>query len=348
MPQVSDWFGPATTTAPPRVWLLAELGVNHDGSVDRALELTRAAKSAGADAIKLQRFEPDRLLSNQALLADYQTGKADDAAALLRSLVLSVDEMRIIRDAARAAGLKFVVTPFSLADVADLASLEVDAVKIASPDAVNLPLLRESANLGVPMLVSTGTCELAELTATVELLRTHSAGGCIMQCVSSYPTPTDAAALGGIAALATQFGDIPVGYSDHTPDTHTGALAVASGAVVLEKHVTYDRAAVGPDHAVSLEPDTFAEYVRLARQAATMTGPRCKAVLSIENDVRQVSRQSLCATRDLPADHVLTREDLTIKRPGTGLPAAVLMETIGRRLARPVRANDLLLADDLA
>ncbi|MEX0744544.1 MAG: N-acetylneuraminate synthase family protein [Phycisphaeraceae bacterium] len=342
-----DWFVPATSTAPPRVWVIAELGVNHDGCVDRAIALTRAAKVAGADAVKLQRFEPERLLSNQAQLAGYQAGQAADAGALLRSLTLDLDAMRAVRHAAHAAGLAFVVTPFSLPDVADLAALGADAVKLASPDAVNLPLLREASGLGVPMLLSTGTCELAELEPAAALLKQHAPGGCLIQCVSSYPTPAEAAALGGIAALADRFG-LPVGYSDHTQSMLTGALAVAGGAVVLEKHLTHDRTAKGPDHATSLEPDALAEYVAQARLATAMLGPRAKTLLPIERDVQQVSRQSLCATRDLPAGHVLSRDDLTIKRPGTGLPAAQLDQTLGKRLARAVQDNDLLQLDDLA
>jgi len=138
-----------------------------------------------------------------------------------------------------------------------------------------------------------------------------------------------------------------VGYSDHTPDVETGALAVAAGAVVLEKHLTLDRAAKGPDHAASLDPPGFAEYVRRVRAAATAVGPRRKRVLPIEHDVRTTSRQSLCATRDLPAGHALGREDLTIKRPGTGLPPAQLDAVLGAELARPIEADRLLRDEHL-
>ncbi|MEX1017877.1 MAG: N-acetylneuraminate synthase family protein [Phycisphaeraceae bacterium] len=347
MPHAADWFAPATPDAPPRVWVIAELGVNHDGSVERAVALVAAAREAGADAVKVQRFEPGRLLSNQALLAGYQAGRASDARDLLRPLVLELEAMREVRMAAVRAGLAFVVTPFSLGDVAELAELGVDAVKLASPDAVNLPLLRAAAGLGVPMIVSTGTCELDELAPAAAMLGAHGPGGCLLQCVSAYPTPDAAAALGGITALADRFG-LPAGYSDHTTSTLTGGLAVAAGAVVLEKHLTHDRTAPGPDHAVSLEPADFAAYVEHVRRAVAMLGPRGKRMLDIERDVQHVSRQSLCAVRDLPAGHTLDRTDLTVKRPGVGIPAAALDATLGRRLARAVKANDLLRPTDLA
>ncbi|HEX7009636.1 MAG TPA: N-acetylneuraminate synthase family protein [Phycisphaeraceae bacterium] len=339
--RLAGLFAAATPEAPPRVLVVAELGVNHDGSVERALALVEAARASGADAIKLQYFHPDRLLSRQAMLAIYQQGQAHDMHDLLAGLQLTLEQIERVCQAARAAGLRCVVTPFSPADVQELRGLELDAVKIASPDAVNPLLYEAAAELGLPMLVSTGTCELDELEPVAALLRRHRAGGCLLQCVSSYPTPAEDAAMGAIGMLGERFG-LPVGYSDHTPELISGALAVAAGAVVLEKHFTYDRAAAGPDHAASLDPAGFARYVQMVRQATAMMGPRAKAVLPVEMDVRRVSRQSLCATRDLPAGHVIQREDLTVKRPGTGLPPTQLPRLIGKRLTQPVRANELL------
>ena len=277
-------------------------------------------------------------------MAGYQDGKAADARALLDGLALSIDALKRLKGAAHARGLRFIVTPFSLADVADLATVGVDAVKIASPDAVNTPLLDAAAGLGVPLLVSTGTCGLGELDAAADVVR--RTGGALLQCVSAYPTPDADAALGGIAALAAQFG-VPVGYSDHTAAEDTGALAVACGAVVLEKHLTHHRGAAGPDHAASLDPLGFGRYVATVRRAEAMLGPTVKRRLDVERDVAAVSRQSVCITRDLPAGHVLTRGDLAVKRPGTGIPAANLDALVGRTLARAVEADRVLRDDDL-
>jgi N-acetylneuraminate synthase/N,N'-diacetyllegionaminate synthase len=341
------WFAEATAAAAARVMVIAELGVNHDGQVALAERLVDAAADAGADAVKVQLFHPDRLLSNQSLLASYQQSAAEDPRALLGGLALGVAQLRPIAARARRRGLRFLVTPFSLPDVEDLAALDADAIKIASPDAVNLPLLEACATLGRPLLISTGTCTLDELAPAAMRLREHAPGGALLHCVSSYPTPRGDAALGAIRVMREAFG-LPIGYSDHTPDLDTGALAVAGGAIVLEKHLTHDKAAPGPDHAASITPEELRDYIRRAREAAAMLGPAAKRVLPIEADVQKVSRQSLCATRDLPAGHTLGADDLTIKRPGTGLPAARLAATIGRTLARPVAANDLLGPDDLA
>lgn len=347
----NGWFQMADAEHGPRAMVVAEIGVNHDGDAAVAQRLIAHAAAAGADAVKFQLFHPDRLLSNAGLLARYQHGKADDARALLLNLVLDLDTMAMLRDAAHDHGLRFVLTPFSEDDVEDLKSLDVDAVKIASPDAVNKPMLRAAAALGLPILISTGTCDLEELgtaTESVRELETESnpVGGALLHCVSSYPTPRESAALGGIRAMREALA-VPVGYSDHTPSPDTGALAVMAGAVVLEKHLTHDQAAPGPDHAASLPPDGFASYVRKVREAETMHGPIVKQVLDIERDVRKVSRQSVCASRNLPAGHVLTRADLTWKRPGTGIPAAELDRVIGRPLRRAVAVNDLLTWEDL-
>lgn len=340
-------FRPATSRRPARVGMIAELGVNHDGSEARALSLVDAAHEAGADAVKVQWFVPDRLLSNQALLASYQEAQATDPRQMLEALMLSTASMRRVRERAAARGLHFIVTLFSPDDAEAVATMRPDAVKIASPDAVNPPVLDAARGLGLPLLVSTGTCTLAELAPTARLLRHHEPGACLLQCVSSYPAPDDQAALAGIAALAERF-NLPAGYSDHTTDPLTGALAVAAGAVVVEKHLTYDKSAPGPDHAASFEPAELAAYIGHIRQAARMRGALGKHVQPTEADVARVARQSVCAVRELPAGHVLQRADLTVKRPGTGIPARRLEELVGRRLRRAVRANDLLAEADIA
>jgi sialic acid synthase SpsE len=347
METAGAWFKRADGQAGARVCVVAEIGVNHDGRVGRGLDLVRAAAEAGADAVKLQLFDPDRLLSRQALLAGYQAGQAADAKALLRGLALKPEAMARLGDEAKSLGLRFVVTPFSPGDVEILAGLGVDAVKIASPDAVNTPLLEAAMSLGKPMLVSTGTCELGELTPLARMLVKHKPGGCLLQCVSSYPTPVEDAALGGMIAMRERFG-LPVGYSDHTQTIDTGAMAVMAGAVVIEKHLTYDRSAHGPDHSASADPAQFIEYIKLIRRAETMLGPIAKRVSAVEKDVRKVSRQSVCVVRDLPAGHRLTADDLTVKRPGTGVPACELKNLIGQILTRPVGADNLLTAGDIA
>lgn len=358
----STLFSPATADAPPRVCVIAEIGVNHDGKLSRAIELVEAAAASGATAIKTQLFDPRFLLSNQAKLAVYQESSATDVFDMLDGLKLGLDDLLAVRAAARRARLAFMVTPFSLENFDALRALDVDAVKIASPDAVNYPLLRLTASLGRPMIISTGTAELSELSFAAELIRRQGTaiaaarrvrdagatlGGCLLQCVSSYPTPTEDTGLGAIGVMTRKFG-LPIGYSDHTTEIITGALAVAAGACVIEKHLTYSKTASGPDHAASFEPAEFADYVKLIRHAAAMHGSASKSVRGVEADVRNVSRQSLCVKRDLAAGHTLTGDDITVKRPGTGIPASRFDEIVGRRLARGVKANELLNEADVA
>lgn len=324
-------------------YIIAELGVNHDGSIGRALELTRAAAAAGADAVKLQLFDPDQLLSVEAELAGYQQAVAADPLAMLRKLQLGVGDMLRVKQLARQLGLGFIVTPFSLENVDAMRRLDPDAVKIASPDCVNLPLLRTMKTLGKPMIVSVGAAEWDEIAMTVEALGDHPA--VLLHCVSAYPTPDEHARLGLLGSL--NYFSLPIGYSDHTTGALTGALAAVEGACVLEKHLTYDRAAAGPDHAASADPAQFAAYVKHVRDAARLFTGADWSVDGLQHDVRRVSRQSLCAARDLPANHVLRRDDLTIKRPGTGLPARLLDDVIGRRLKRAILANHLLHEGDV-
>lgn len=340
-------FSEADADRPAKVALIAEIGVNHDGDLGVARRLIESAAEVRADAVKFQFFRPDRLLSNQAELAGYQQGKAKSQRELLEPLALSIDQLGLLVEHAHGCGLAAVVTPFSPEDPAELAPLGLDAIKTASPDAVNVPLLEACAAVGLPLLISTGTCDLDELEPAAVLLRGHPAGGALLHCVSSYPTPIEQAQLGGIGAMHDRL-NLPVGYSDHTPAIHTGALAVMAGAVVIEKHLTHDRSAPGPDHAASLDVESMRDYVALVRGAQQAMGLRVKEATPIERDVRRVSRQSVCVVRDLSAGHLLSAGDLTVKRPGTGLPAAELGALVGRRLARAVGANDLLMPEDLA
>lgn len=354
------FFQPATDQHAKRTHVIAEIGVNHDGCPRKAAELIIHAKQAGADSVKFQLFRAERLLSEQALLAGYQHGSAASPFDLLKALELPVQALKDLARAAFQQCLGFIVTPFSLGDVDDLSPLPITAVKIASPDAINTPLIRLALGLGRPVIVSTGTCTADELSPAVALLKQKPAlapaspadatnnqpSHALMHCVSAYPTPMDQAGLNGVKALAESTG-LPCGYSDHTPSLVTGALAAALGAVVIEKHLTYDTSAAGPDHAASLRPESFHQYVQNIREADAATGPAHKSPGSLEQDVKTVSRQSVCATRDLAAGEPLKTSDLTLKRPGTGLPPSMLEHLPGKVLTRPVQANQLIHTEDL-
>ena len=331
-----------------RAYVIAEIGVNHDGDVKQALALTDAAAEAGADAIKLQLFETDRLLSKAAKLAAYQKDAGEtDPIEMLRRLELSIEDMAEVVNRAHKRGIHAIVTVFSVELVETADRLPWDAYKSASPDIINHPLLEAMAATGKSMIVSTGASELHEVLRAARWLGGIRDRLALLQCVSSYPAPEPA--FDGIAAIAHATG-LPVGYSDHTREIETGAQAVNAGACVLERHITHDTTAKGPDHAASLEPDDMSRYVAAAKEHPCRTpgGDGTKAVLDCERDVRRVSRQSLVASQPIPAGTEITREMLTIKRPGTGLAPFALDTVVGRKAARAISADVPLVDGDLA
>jgi sialic acid synthase SpsE len=271
---------------------------------------------------------------------------------MLRRLEMTLDQFAQIIDRAHKQGLHAIVTVFSLALVDQADQLPWDAYKTASPDIIHTPLIERLARTGRPLILSTGAATLEEVGQGLAAAEAAGAGDrtALLQCVSSYPTSRDNAELGGIGALA-DITHAPVGYSDHTPDIDTGAAAVELGAAILEKHLTYDRAARGPDHAASLESDGLRRYAAGAKAARPTPWPesipRVKRVLSCENDVRRLSRQSLTTRAVLKAGHYLTPEDLTFKRPGTGLPPGRFDAMRGSQLRRDVEADMPLTQEDL-
>jgi N,N'-diacetyllegionaminate synthase len=330
-------------------FVIAEIGVNHDGDVQRAIELAKVAAACGADAVKLQVFRATSLMHPSCQLAEYQKGRVVevDAIDMLRRYELTREQLRAVVKAILDLKLVPLATPFSPADVDTVAALRLPAIKIASPDLVNRPLLYEAAQLGKPLLLSTGAATMDEVRTACGWLDDQYVNYALLHCVSSYPvTPADAH-LGWIGELDRAFG-VPVGYSDHTTHPMAGALAAAAGACVVEKHLTYDRAARGPDHAASADPTQFERYVKLIREADALRGTSGKGVLPGEQDVRRVSRQSLVLRRTLRAGEAIQPNDLTVQRPGTGVPAAAWADVIGRRVAADTAAGTMLQTEMLS
>jgi N,N'-diacetyllegionaminate synthase len=348
-----------------QVYIIAELGVNHDGSPGKLLQMIEAAAEAGADAVKFQFFRADLLMSRASRLAAYQAEAGEsDPLEMLRRLELSAAEMAPAVKRAQELGLHAIATVFSAQLVDEAEVLGLDAYKTASPDIINRPLLERLIATGKPLIVSTGAATLDEVVRAVEWLKDAPGGVALLQCVSAYPTTAENAAIAGMLPLMQIEGfDGPVGYSDHTVEVDTGSAAARLGAAILEKHFTASRAAQGPDHAASLEPAEFRVYATLARDESMMRlwmadkaprendrrwGPAEKRVLPCEEDVRRVSRQSLVSRGALAAGQVLRESDVTVKRPGTGIEPWRLGEVIGRRLARAVEADVPLTDEDLA
>jgi N,N'-diacetyllegionaminate synthase len=324
-------------------FVIAEIGVNHDGSVNRALELVEIAGRCGADGVKLQVFKASQLMHRSSEFATYQKAQCDqaDPQEMLRKYELDEEQVRQVVDAIVKQGMVALATPFSIEDVGMIEAIDLAAVKIASPDLVNLPLLRRCAALGRPMLISTGAATMDEVARCAGWLREMGTGFAFLHCISSYPVAAETANLGWISELREAF-DVPVGYSDHSTETIAGALAVSGGACIVEKHLTYDRTATGPDHAASADPRQFAAYVEAIHLADRMCGEPGKKVLAAEEDVRRVSRQSLVTCRELSEGQIIAPSDLIVQRPGTGISAARFDSVVGRRAGRSIAAGTLL------
>lgn len=334
-----------------RVIVVAEIGVNHDGDVARGLELVEMAHRAGADAVKLQVFRADQLVERGAEAARYQREAigATDQHTMLLKYELSDAEVERLVEAIRSRGMMAVATPFSPEDVGRIERMNLAAIKIASPDLVNRLLLLRCASLGKPMWISTGAATAEEIARTGRWLCAWRVDAVMLHCVSSYPTPAHEARLGWMDEIA-RLGLCRVGYSDHTNDELAGALAVMGGACVVEKHLTWDRSAPGPDHAASFNEKQFASYVRLIRRAETLRGPASgpaeasgRRVLEIEKDVRRLSRQSLVLVRSKRAGEVIEIDDLSTRRPGDGIGAEYVDRVVGKPMTQNAAAGTRLI-----
>ncbi len=310
------------------VFVIAEAGVNHNGRLDLAHRLVDVAADAGADAVKFQTFDPAKLVSSGAASTPYQRerGGATDQLSLLRALTLPAEAWAALREHAEERGIAFLSTPFDLDSARMLVDLGVPALKVSSGELTNLPYLRRLAVLGVPLLVSTGMGDAAEVAAAVHACA-PAPGLALFHCVSAYPAPLAEANLRVIPALVDEHG-VPVGWSDHTPGLTAALGAVALGASLLEKHMTTDRGLPGPDHAASVEPSELTDYVAQAKALAGALGDGVKRRMPSEVENAGLVRRSWHAAVDLPAGTVLTEDHLVLLRPETGLSPTV--EIVGR------------------
>jgi N,N'-diacetyllegionaminate synthase len=331
--------------------VVAEAGVNHNGDIELARRLVDAAAEAGADAVKLQTFVAEHVVSEHAPKAEYQLAAAEQPESqleMLRRLELDRDAHVELKRRAEGRGLLFLSTPFDASSVDLLDELGVEAFKVASPDLTNFPLLDAIAERGRPVLLSTGLATLAEVEAGVERLRASGAAHIVpLHCTTEYPAPLDEANLLAIPAMREALG-LPIGYSDHTQGLEAAVAAVALGACVLEKHFTLDRALPGPDHRASLEPSEFAALVGAVRRVESALGDGVKEPSPSERRNLPVVRRSLAAADDLPAGVWLTRGMLIALRPGTGISPSRVDEVVGRRLRRDLALHELLDPNDLA
>lgn len=327
-------------------FIIAEAGMNHNGSLAMALQLVEVAVKAGADAIKFQKrdlqhiYHPDLLDNPNSAEWAFQY-----MIPFLKAAELSEGDFLTIQAYCQQQGIRFMCTPWDKPSLDMLEQMNLEAYKVASADLINYPLLEAIAATGKPMILSTGMADFEEIEGAVAFLKARQVQFALLHCVSTYPAPFEALNLRFIEALK-QF-SVPVGYSAHERGIMIPVVAVTLGACIIEKHITLDRTLPGPDHAASLEPSGFEKMVRDIRHAEVALGVPEKQLARMEVMNRQVLRKSLIATRDLPIGTVITREMVGIKGPGKGLFPNQLDQLLGVQLTRDIQANDYFIEADL-
>ncbi len=333
-------------------FIIAEAGVNHDGDLEKARQLIRLAREAGADAVKFQTFQTHRLVARGTATAEYQKqnlGRDTDQASMLKALELGAAEFRELFDLGRHIGIPVFSTPDEELSARLLVDLDPPAIKIGSGEVTNLPFLRLLGGLGKPLILSTGMSTLAETACAVDALEAGGASEiALLHCVSSYPAPCESLNLRAIQTMSQAF-PYPVGFSDHSLGFEASLGAVALGAVLLEKHFTLDRTLPGPDHSCSLDPQQFTQYVRQIRNLEAALGNGIKLPAAIELTTRAVVRKVLVAARDLTAGTVLSEQDLLAKRSSeqAGVQPGDLEKVVGMTLTHELSADRALTWEHL-
>lgn len=319
------------------VTIIAEAGVNHNGDLDLALKMADAAKTAGADIVKYQTFQPEELASRYADKAGYQketTDAGESQLAMLKKLALPPEGYRQLKLYCDQIGIGFASTPFEQTSVALLNELDMPFWKIPSGEVTNLPYLLAIAKTKKPVVMSTGMCEMEEIQAAMDVLRANGTPKItLLHCNTEYPTPYSDVNLRAMLSMRERFG-VDVGYSDHTPGVEVPIAAAALGAAIIEKHFTLDRNMEGPDHKASLEPEELAALVKAVRHIEEALGSGEKTVSPSEAKNRDIARKSLVARRDIARDEVFTEENLTVKRPGGGINPMRWFEVLGTKATR--------------
>ncbi|KRC60455.1 hypothetical protein ASE14_05385 [Agromyces sp. Root81] len=355
--------------------IIAEAGVNHNGSLARALEMVDVAAEAGADIIKFQTFTADKLARDDAPLADYQaatsTGQRNQWE-LLKGLELTHDEFVAIRDRCRARSIGFLSTGFDLDELAFLIDeLEIPLVKIASGDLTFAPMLVRAGASGLPTILSTGMADLQEIGRALKFLafgyaihdrvvpsdlaptdaeldrvwsnealrQTLAARITVLHCTTQYPAPLSSLNLRAIDTIAETFG-LPVGYSDHSLGDLASILAVSRGATVIEKHFTLDTTLEGPDHAASLGPGELVDFVARLREIELALGSSVKECQPEELTNRSAVRRSLVAARPIAEGGLITQDDLECRRPAGGRTAFDFWQVVGTRASSDLAEGD--------
>ncbi len=330
-----------------KVKIIAEAGVNHNGSVATAIELIDAAAAAGADYVKFQTFKAENLVTPSAKKAVYQiqnTGEADVQYDMLKKLELSFEDFRSLKAHCDKRQIKFISTPFDHESIHFLNSLGMDFFKVPSGEITNYLYLQEIASTGKAVILSTGMCTMEEVIAAVQIFRSKGYGAhnlTVLHCTTEYPAPFDEINLNVLDTMRKSL-DLPIGYSDHSAGIEISLAAAALGAVIIEKHFTLDRSLPGPDHKASIEPHDLKLMIDSIKNITIALGSKIKAPTSHELSNLSVARKSLVAIRPIKKGEILTIQNVGAKRPGNGLSPMLWPTLEGKPAAGDFSQNELI------
>ena len=330
-----------------KIMVIAEIGVNHNGYSQVAERMISIAKDQGVDAVKFQMFTAKEMVSAFAPKAAYQHDKCPDSASqleMLEKLELKRDDFANFKKICNQKGVLFMVSPFDLENADFLNNIGTEHYKIASGELTNLPLLRKIGSFDKKVYLSTGMSVEEEIGAALDVLvssGTKKGNIFLLHCNSAYPTPAEDVNLKAILFLQERFG-LPVGYSDHTLGIVIPMAAAAAGAVIIEKHFTLDKNMEGPDHALSADTDELKEMIEGIRMIEIARGDAAKKVTGSESPIRDIARRSIVARREIQEGEILTIENITTKRPGTGLNPMLWDEVVGTAAKRTFDRDELI------
>ena len=334
-----------------RTFIIAEAGVNHNGSLEIAKRLVDSAKLCGADAVKFQTFRTESLVTRGAAKAQYQkltSSGGDSQFEMLKKLELSADNFRVLFDHCNKVGIEFLSSPFDEESADLLDSLGMATFKIPSGEITNHPLLKHIAQMGKPVILSTGMSTLGEVEEAVGIFNAQGTPHLtLLHCVTEYPAPYGETNLNAMITLRTAFG-VDIGYSDHTPGIEIPLVAVALGAMVIEKHFTLDNEMDGPDHRASLNAADFGRMVLAIRNVEQAMGDGIKRPAPCELQNIGIARKSIVAAETIKKGEIISLDKLAIKRPGYGIQPRDIGKLVGLRLNRTILKDEVLTWDYLA
>ena len=329
-----------------KIYVIAEAGVNHNGNIEIAKEMVDRAVEAGADAVKFQTFKADKLVCKKAEKAAYQkagTAAEESQYEMLKKLELSERMHMDLMEYCDKKRIRFLSTPFDTDSLRLLVELGIPIIKIPSGEITNLPYLKAVARTGKEVLLSTGMSSLAEVREAVWLLKKNGTRKItVLHCNTQYPTPMEDVNLNAMLTIRNEL-HVPVGYSDHSEGIEVAIAAAALGAEVIEKHFTLDRGMEGPDHKASIEPSGLKQMIKCIRNIEKALGSSEKKAGASERENLAVVRKSIVAAKNIHSGEVFSEDNLTVKRPGTGISPMNWYEIIGKRAEKDYMADEIII-----